>query len=368
MIDLDPIIEKYPNCITEGDVIKSYTNVKDEYLALKNGVGVKVCYNYAKIKLSGSDVIDYIHRISTNSVLQIVPYEHTNTIFTNEKGKIVDRTTLIRLPNYNLLIGGYFPEKKLMAWFERYIISEDIALEDYTDKLILLELIGKQTESFLSLMLDDAFNLLTDKNVLKCSVEGVNFYLLKRKEVNNFNKYWLLFEDYTISEVYELIMNNKSFYDLQFVGDTAYNIFRVENGIPCAPNEIIHRVNPHEVKLLDEVDFKKGCYIGQEVIARLDTYDKVQRYMMGILFEDGEKLLLENQDSVLYNEVKKEVGFVTSVIKSELYGKYAGLGFIKKDFMELGSVYDVYINEEYITKAIITEIPIKYENLYKNRG
>ncbi len=368
MIDLDSIIEKYPNCVTEGDVIKSYSTVKEEYLALKNGIGVKLCYNYSKIKLSGNDVLDYIHRISTNSVLQLMPYEHVNTIFTNEKGKIVDRTTLIRFPNYNLLVGGFFPEKKLIAWFERYIISEDISLEDFTDKVILLELIGKQTESFLSLMLDDSFKTLSEKNVIKCSVEGVSFYLLKRKEINNFNKYWILFEDYKVADVYEFMMNNKSFYDLQFVGETAYNIYRVENGIPYAPYEIIHRVNPHEVKLLDEVNFKKGCYIGQEVIARLDTYDKVQRYMMGILFENGEKLLSNTQDVVLFNEVKKEVGFVTTVIKSELYGKYAGLGFIKKDFVELGSVYDVYINEEYITKAIITEIPIKYENLYKNRG
>ncbi|HPN38570.1 MAG TPA: glycine cleavage T C-terminal barrel domain-containing protein, partial [Melioribacteraceae bacterium] len=276
--------------------------------------------------------------------------------------------TLIRLPHYNLLVGGFFPEKKLFAWFERYIISEDISLEDYTDKIIILELIGKQTESFLSLMIDENFDSLTDSNVIKCNVEGFDFYLLKRKEINNFNKYWLIFEDYAIKDVYDFIINNKSFYDLQFVGETAYNIFRVENGIPYAPYEIIHRVNPHEVRLLSEVDFTKGCYIGQEVIARLDTYDKVQRFMFGILFENGERLLSNTEDVVLFNESKKEVGFVTSVIKSELYGKYAGLGFIKKEFMELGSVYDVYINEEYITKAIITEIPIKYENLYKNRG
>jgi folate-binding protein YgfZ len=367
MIDLDPILQKYPNCVTEGDLIKSFNSVKEEYLALKNGVGVKICYNYSKLKLVGNDVLDYINRITTNSVLQLKTYEHKNTLFTNEKGKIVDRTTLIRLSDYNLLIGGFFPEKKLLAWFERYIINEDISLEDYTDKIVLLELIGKQTESFLSLMLDDSLELLNENTVLKYNRDNVEFYLLKKQEINNFNKYWIIFENYSADEVYEFILDNKSFYDLQFVGETAYDIFRVENGIPRAPFEIIHRVNPHEVRLLEEVDFKKGCYIGQEVIARLDTYDKVQRYMMGILFENGERLLSNSEDVLLYNNEKKEVGFVTSVVKSELYGKYAGLGFIKKDFMELGSVYDVYINEEYITKAIITEIPIKYENLYKNR-
>ena len=115
MIDLDPILQKYPNCITEGDLIKSFSSVKEEYLALKNGIGVKICYNYSKLKLVGNDVLDYINRIATNSVLQLKTYEHKNTLFTNEKGKIVDRTTLIRLSDYNLLIGGFFPETKLHA-------------------------------------------------------------------------------------------------------------------------------------------------------------------------------------------------------------------------------------------------------------
>ncbi len=367
MINLETIAEKFENIVTEGEIIKSFDRVKDEYLTLKMGVGVRVCNNYSVLKLKGNDVLDYINRISTNYVLNLNVFEHKNTIFTNEKGRIIDRTTLIRLEDSNLLVGGYFPEKKLLAWFERYIITEDIQVEDYKDKVVFLELIGGQAFSFLSLMIDEKIDELKENNVLKCEVDDIRFIFLKPKEVNGFNKYWLIFENNSFEEVLELLQNHQSFYDLRLVGEVAYNIYRVENGIPIAPYEIIHRVNPHEVRLLDEVDFKKGCYIGQEVIARLDTYDKVQRYMMGILFEEGDKLINVSEGIVLYNDEKKEVGFVTSVVKSALYEKYAGLGFIKKDYMELGSVYDVYINEEKVTKAIITEIPIKYENIYKNR-
>ncbi len=62
--------------------------------------------------------------------------------------------------------------------------------------------------------------------------------------------------------------------------------YKIENGIPSDPNELNDLYNPHEAKLIDLVDFKKGCYIGQEVIARLDTYDKVQKHLVGLCFPE----------------------------------------------------------------------------------
>ena len=60
--------------------------------------------------------------------------------------------------------------------------------------------------------------------------------------------------------------------------------------------------NPHEARLLNAVDFKKGCYIGQEVIARLDTYDKVQRYLFGVIFL---KPVDQNDKYLLFDEIGK---------------------------------------------------------------
>ncbi|MFH0733532.1 MAG: hypothetical protein V1773_03050 [bacterium] len=368
MLNLDSIIAEYENCNVEGDLIKSYTTIKDEYLALKNGVGVKVCYLNNKLLLKGNDVFDYLNRISTNSVLNLKEFEHINTLFTNEKGRLIDRTTLLKLNGYNILVGGFLADKKLHTWIDRYIINEDITIDDVTDKIMIFELIGKQTESFLSLLIDDKFDTLNEKNILQCNVEGVEFLALRKNEVNGFKKYWILFGSNDLKMAYNFFMNNKSFFDLKFVGEDAYNIFRVENGIPATPNEISSRVNPHEIKILNDVSFTKGCYIGQEVIARLDTYDKVQRSLTGLLFENGANFEGITEELKLLNSEKKEVGFITSLVKSELYNKYAALGFIKKDYLELGSSYDVIVNNEIIAKAYITELPIKYENIYKNRG
>ena len=62
--------------------------------------------------------------------------------------------------------------------------------------------------------------------------------------------------------------SNKGPFDFSLVGELAYNTYRIEQGIPLAPNELNDNYNPHEASLIKYVDFNKGCYIGQEVTAR----------------------------------------------------------------------------------------------------
>ena len=92
------------------------------------------------------------------------------------------------------------------------------------------------------------------------------------------------------------------------------------------PNELNDSVNPHEAGLLSEISFSKGCYIGQEVIARLDTYDKVQRKLKGIIIEGD----CDCQSGMnLYDTTENEVGLITSITKSELIKKKIGLAYVK---------------------------------------
>ncbi len=70
------------------------------------------------------------------------------------------------------------------------------------------------------------------------------------------------------------------------MGFAAYETFRIARGIPDIGRELTNDFNPFEVGLRDAISMTKGCYIGQEVIARLDTYQKVKRKLVGILFAE----------------------------------------------------------------------------------
>ena len=132
----------------------------------------------------------------------------------------------------------------------------------------------------------------------------------------------------------DYMINNKGIFDFNLIGDDAYNCYRVIRGIPASPNELNDQFNPHEANLLDKISFSKGCYIGQEVIARLETYDKVQRNLKGISFDEP-----VNSDGQLMisDEKGTDAGIVTSISYSQKCGKYIGLAYIRKAFSENGT-------------------------------
>jgi folate-binding protein YgfZ len=108
------------------------------------------------------------------------------------------------------------------------------------------------------------------------------------------------------------------------IGTDALEAVRVRQGVPAFGSEMGEPFNPLEAGLIGSVDFAKGCYIGQEVIARLDSYKKVQKYLVALIFEDG----AEVSASDLLLQDGQPVGQVTSVSRLPGAG-LSGLGYVK---------------------------------------
>lgn len=323
---IEQLIKKFPGSNFSGSEIKFFTGVEDEYKSLKHGVGIIVSFNKTIIKLTGKDTLDFLHRVSTNSVKDLKPFFRTPTLFLNEKGRFIDRSTLLNFEDHFLLIGNS-NNNRLHNWINKYIIMEDIQTGDLSNNYVVLDLFGSQTGSFLTLILGEEIKSLNGDNIINPNVDGFNFSLFSMHENNGLKYYRILLQAEQLIAFVEYILENKSAFDVNFVGSEASNIFRIENGIPVYPSEINDEFNPHENELLNEVSFTKGCYIGQEVIARLDTYDKVRFNMTGYIFNENVNVDLPLSVKTDQNE---EIGEVTSVAQSFLLGKTIGIGFIRK--------------------------------------
>jgi len=323
---IDQLIKKFPGSNFSGSEIKFYTGIEDEYKSLKHGVGIIVSFNKTIIKLTGKDTLDFLHRVSTNSVKDLKPFFRIPTLFLNEKGRFIDRTTLLNFEDHFLLIGNS-NNNRLFNWIKKFIIMEEIQTDDLSNNYIVLDLFGSQAGSFLTLILGEEIKSLNGDNVINPNVDGFHFSLFSLHEKNGLKYYRILLKPEQVIGFVEYILENKSVFDVNFVGSEAFNIFRIESGIPSYPSEINDEINPHENDLLNEVSFTKGCYIGQEVIARLDTYDKVQFNMIGYIFNENVNVDLPLTVKTNQNE---EIGEVTSIAQSFLLDKTIGIGFIRK--------------------------------------
>ena len=112
---------------------------------------------------------------------------------------------------------------------------------------------------------------------------------------------------------------------IQEVGFDAVELLRVESGVPKSGKEITDQVNPLEAGLGRFISSTKGCYIGQEVVARLDTYKKLQRTLKGFIFP--EKYQDTTPGTLIVGGT--QVGWTTSHVLSAQIGKHVALGYIK---------------------------------------
>jgi folate-binding protein YgfZ len=137
------------------------------------------------------------------------------------------------------------------------------------------------------------------------------------------------------------------------VGEEALEVVRVEQGVPRYGLELGEEFNPLEAGVLSSINFEKGCYIGQEVVLRLNTYKKVQKHLMGIAFEEG------RPETAAHLEVEgKDVGSLTSVVDSPLLGHALALGYVKSSFAETGQEFDVRIGDG-LARGKVVELPAK---------
>ena len=139
-----------------------------------------------------------------------------------------------------------------------------------------------------------------------------------------------------------------------------FEILRVEKGIPIAPNELNDKHNPLETtQTASAVSFTKGCYIGQEVIARLDAQGKVQRQLVGLKFGDslpstGDRISDESLAGV--SPLGDEIGEITSIANSPSFGNI-GLGYVRAKHANPGKVVSVKDSEGNKFSATLVKLP-----------
>jgi folate-binding protein YgfZ len=340
--------------LNDVKVVKSFSDVKREVNTIYDGIALRDISHYGIVELKGKDTLDFLHRITSNSVKDLPREKIADTIFTSEKGRIIDYTKLINFEDYQILICNRSNQQKVISWIQKYVITDDVKADEANGKYGLIEIMGPQADSFATLISGDVVNALQPNSFKIVNTDGIIYFLMKILAEDGKARYWILANSDNSQRMINYISDNKGVFDFSFIGEDAYNIYRVEQGIPAAPNEINTEYNPHEVNLLSAVDFKKGCYIGQEVIARLDTYDKVKRCFSGLEFSESFDLVGK---MTLMDDNNMEAGVVTSVVNSIKLNKCIGLGFVSKNYSQDGTSLSAKSESGKVINVTVRSLP-----------
>lgn len=261
----------------------AYTDTAAEYRAAFETAALYDHSQAGRLRAAGADAMDLLNRLSTNRVDNLPPGHGAPTILTTDRGRILDLLTVVNAGPYALLLTGPGSPPAVIAWLDKYTIMEDLTLTDITADTAQFTLCGPAAGQLIAATgLADSSQLaeLEPYAALDANLAGQEIMLIHHPLADLPAWDLLLWDNSAAPRVWETL-TAAGFVPM---GTDTWDALMVSKGIPRYGRELGDDFNPLEAGLIGAIDFAKGCYIGQEVIARLDTYQKVQKQLALLRF------------------------------------------------------------------------------------
>ena len=289
------------------------------------------------IRVSDDDRIRFLHNQTTNDFQSLKPGQGCDTVMVTSTARTIDLATAYVLEDAVLLLVSPNRREFLMQWLDKYIFFADkVRLTDVTNETATFSLIGSQSDTIIEKLGAGAIigqpygtHQLFDDGVRVAVGSGLAS-----------PGYTLILPASEKATVWQKIVEAGA----QEMSDRAFDVLRILQGRPAPEHELTDDYNPLEAGLWRTISFSKGCYIGQETIARLNTYKGVKQHLWGIRLNAPAEI----GSAIAVGDEK--VGKLTSY--TETPDGYFGLGYIRTKAGGVG--LKVQVGE---TEGEIVEIP-----------
>ncbi|HZA24091.1 MAG TPA: glycine cleavage T C-terminal barrel domain-containing protein [Dehalococcoidia bacterium] len=305
-----------------------YTDITSEYRAATEQAGLHNTSGLGRLKATGDDALDLLNRMSTNLVWGLEPGQGKPTVLTTDRGRILDLIGVVNVGDYVLLLTSPDQQQAIIDWLDKYTIMEDLKVADITSLTSMLTVLGPRSPAKLEEVLGIELSELPPYHTIPASLDGRSLHVINRP-LGALSGFDLIASSEDMEGVWQRLVDS----GVAPVGTEAYEAVRVQYAVPLYGQEMGDAYNPLEAGLIGSIDFHKGCYIGQEVIARLDTYQKVQKRLVRLRFSSGATV----SPSAAVFQGGQEVGRVTSVASIPTTGETIGLGYVRTASLEVDS-------------------------------
>jgi folate-binding protein YgfZ len=304
-------------------VANSSADVRQEFRTLVSACGI-YRLDRAQSALTGSDRVRWLNGMVTNNVRDLATGHGVYAFLLNPQGKIQAEIYAFNRGESLVVETGRAQLETVLQIFDRYIIMDDVEVENLTGKFTVIGLAGPRSREVLS-----AGGLTQELAPLQFA--DVKWSGSEATLVRGDNPYVENYEVSVPAEDSETALQALASAGAQEVHEDALEKFRIVCGIPKFGQDIRERDLPQETAQERALNFTKGCYIGQEIVERIRSRGAVHRTFVG--FEIEGKV---SSGTRIQNE-GKDVGEITSVatVNGE---RVLALGYIRKEFTVPGKV------------------------------
>ncbi len=297
-----------------------YGDLKAEYHAALNQAVIMDRSHEGRIEAKGRDRFQLIHRISTNDVLNMAISEGRATIFTNANARILDRIMIYNRGEIALLTTEPGRGAALTTFLQRQIFfNDEVAFTDISPVTRQFVLHGPNADAVMDALVPDAGSTASLHGI-EAKIKDVSVFIARRKPVSG--SHWAIFVPIDYAEtVWQTVLKQGAAFGLIPAGSQTYNAVRIYAGRP-AGRELSVDYIPLEAGLWDEVSFTKGCYTGPEIIARMESRNRLAKTIVKMRLSSW----VEAPANLYFDG--KSVGTLTSSVTTP-DDEILGIGFVK---------------------------------------
>jgi folate-binding protein YgfZ len=282
--------------------------------AIQAGVAVCDRSHWGRIQIADDDRLRFLHNQTTNDFHNLKPGQGCDTVILTSTARTIDLVTAYILEDAVILLVSPNRCEMLMQWFDRYIFFADrVQLSDMTGNTGTFSLMGAQSHRIIEKL--GAGSIIGQPYGNHQTIAG-GLMVAVGSGLTSIG-YTLVFP---IAEKQQLWNQILALGAVELTAN-GWEMLRILQGRPAPDFELTDDYNPLEVGLWQTISLNKGCYIGQETIARLNTYKGVKQYLWGI------RLNGPTEPGSLIKIAEEKVGQLTSYI--ETTDGYFGLGYIR---------------------------------------
>ena len=321
----------------------SYGHPAAEHEAVRERAGLIDRSERGKVEMTGKDRATFLHGLVSNDVKGLVPGQGAESALLDTQGKVTALLVVHCLEDRLILETDRSLAEPLRATIDRYLFSERVEMEDVSDASGILTIAGPSARKAVEAALGHGLPELGRWQHVTMPGEGSSLRIVRTEETGE-EGYDLWVPTAGLAALWDRLRDAGA----QPVGRDAWDVLRVEAGVVRYGIDVDASTLLLEAPLSEAYSMTKGCYLGQEVVARVTYRGHVNRKIVGFRFADarvpraGAPVLVEG----------KAVGRITSAVLSPALGVALALGFLRREHHEPGTRVEVHGGDEPLSAEV----------------
>jgi folate-binding protein YgfZ len=336
----------------------AFTDPAAEYEALTHAAGLIDLPRAGVLRLRGADRVRFLNAMVTHDVASLVPGAALEALMTTTKGRIVAELLILARPEELLVLVLQGPTARVAEALESHIVADDVTLEDASHDFAALSVEGPKCRELVWRIFPRQPLPLEPLKFTENDYQGMKATVVRHSVVGDKGLHVIVPREH-FDLVRSYLVQGALGLDAAVVGRAAWNMRRVENGRPWFGEDadVTEDNFPAEARLESHVSYEKGCFLGQEPLARMHYRGHPNWLLVGLAGGDevpgpGTELFAAS------GPADKAAGRVTSAVLSPALRRALCLGYVRAPLAQPDARFQARVAGAAVTFSVV-DLPLK---------